>query len=170
MAAVSEVHHVCLSVRNLQASLRFYADGLGLRPTLRMDVGQEGTWEMLRLPRGTMGRSVFLQGPSKIGQVELVEWDLPVPAASRPKEPGDPGILLLSFAVEQDEIAELHERLGSMGVEIHAPPRTRVLDNYGPISIFVCRDPDGNMVEILSLPSDEVVRAFRAARSSADGE
>ncbi len=166
MVSVGEIHHVCLNVRSLENSLRFYEEGLGLRRTLEMDVGTEGTWQTLRLPHGTTGRSVFLQGPQQIGQIELIEWDLPAPEHSVPKEAGDPGIFLICFRLDRHEIPELFTRLEGMGYDCHGPPRTNVLNNYGPISVFVCRDPDGNMVEFVSLPTREEIREFRSSSAA----
>lgn len=163
MAAVGEIHHVALSVRDLEKSIAFYRDGLGLRKTLDMPVGNPTTWRTLRLPEGTTGRSVFLQGPTRIGQLELIQWNLPVPVDSRPKRPGDPGICSLSFGVSHAEIHEVYDRLVGMGVECYTEPTSNVLTNYGKVTLFFAVDPDGNDVEVIALPTDEEVKAFRAA-------
>lgn len=162
MASVREVHHVALSVRDLDRSIAFYRDGLGLRKTLDMPVGNPTTWRTMRLPEGTVGRSVFLQGPTRIGQLELIQWALPAPDDSVPKRPGDPGVLSLSFGVAHDEIDEVYRRLIGMGVECYTEPETNTLTNYGNVTLFFCEDPDANMVEVIALPTDEEVRAFRA--------
>jgi len=63
----------------------------------------------------------------------------------------------------------VYDRLIGMGVECYTEPTTNILTNYGPVTLFFALDPDGNDVEIIALPSDEEVRAFRAATSeSAD--
>ncbi|GAA0824306.1 VOC family protein [Streptosporangium amethystogenes subsp. fukuiense] len=161
---VGEIHHVAISVRDLEKSIPFYRDGLGLRMTLDMRVGNETMHERLRTPPGAGGRAVYFQGPTRIGQLELIQWDLPVPADSRPKRPGDPGVFSLSFQVPADEIQDVYDRLVGMGVDCYHPPATSVLDNYGPITMFMCEDPDQIQVEFVSLPTPEQVRAFRAAR------
>jgi catechol 2,3-dioxygenase-like lactoylglutathione lyase family enzyme len=162
MTAVGEIHHVALSVRDLEKSMEFYRDGLGLRKTLDMPVGNPTTWKTLRLPEGTTGRSVFLQGPTRIGQIELIQWDLPVPADSAPKRPGNPGICSLSFGASHADIHAVYERLIGMGVECYSEPTTNILTNYGPVTLFFALDPDGNDVEVIALPTDEEVKAFRA--------
>jgi catechol 2,3-dioxygenase-like lactoylglutathione lyase family enzyme len=162
MAAVGEVHHVAVNVRDLEASIRFYAEGLGLRKTLDMPVGNPTTWRTMQLPDGTTGRSVFMQGPTRVGQLELLQWDLPVNEDNRPKRAGDLGPVVLSFSARHSEIHEIYERLVSMGVRCYTEPSTNVLTNYGPITVFFCEDPDGNQVEVIALPSDEEVKQFRA--------
>jgi lactoylglutathione lyase len=166
---VGELHHVALSVRDMERSLAFYRDGLGLRVTLDKRAGGPATERHLRLPAGAGARTVFLQGPSRIGQVELMAWNLPAPLDSRPKRLGDPGICVLSFPVPADQIGPLHQRLQAMGVECYTPPTEVVIQDYGPVTLFVCLDPDGNMVELISLPSSEEVRAFRAAARAQHG-
>lgn len=44
-----EIHHIAVSVRDLDASIAFYEGLLGLRKTLTMNVGGEGTERDLRL-------------------------------------------------------------------------------------------------------------------------
>ncbi|GII78551.1 hypothetical protein Sru01_35330 [Sphaerisporangium rufum] len=167
---VGEIHHVAVSVRDLDRSIPFYRDGLGLRMTLDMRVGNETMHERLRVPPGTTGRAVYFQGPTRIGQVELIQWDLPVPAGARPGRAGEPGVFALSFPVAAEEIRGLYERLVAMGVDCYHPPATSVLPGYGPITMFMCEDPDGIRVEFVSLPTPEQVRAFRAAERSGPAE
>jgi lactoylglutathione lyase len=162
MSAVAEIHHVAISVRDLEASVHFYESGLGMRKTLEMPVGNETTWQTLALPHGTTGKSVFLQGPTRIGQVELIQWDLPVPVDSRPKRAGDPGFLSLSFHVDAETLHEIYARMQVMGVPCNSEPKTNTLVNYGEVVVFFCQDPDGNLVEIIKLPTYEETKAFRA--------
>ena len=164
---VGEIHHVAMSVRDLERSIVFYGEGLGLRKTLEMKVQGETLHRRLRIPKGATGRAVYFQGPTKIGQIELIQWDLPVPADSKPKRPGDPGAFALSFQMASvDEMHALHARLVKMGVECYAGPEHSDLDNYGRITMFVCEDPDGVMIEFVNLPTPEQVKAFRAAQKA----
>jgi catechol 2,3-dioxygenase-like lactoylglutathione lyase family enzyme len=159
--AVGSLNHVSVTVRDLDASLRFYVDGLGLRKTLDKPIG-ENTWRLLRLPAPATGRTVFLQGRVRVGQIELVKWDLPVPPDSEPKRPGDPGFAVLSFPVDADAIWPVYDRLRKLGAECYSEPTATTLQDYGKITLFVCEDPDGNQIEIVNLPSVDEVRAFRA--------
>lgn len=167
---VSEIHHVAVSVRDLERSIPFYRDGVGLRKTLDMRVGNDTMPQRLRVPVGTTGRAVYFQGPTRIGQVELIQWDVPAtPAQWRPKRPGDPGVFSLSFHVEKQEMFEIYRRLLDMGVDCYHPPAVSVLENYGPVSMFMCEDPDGIQVEFINLPNREEILAFRAQAATSPG-
>lgn len=166
-AAVRELNHVAIGVRDLDASLRFYVQGLGLRKTLEKPVSNL-TWKLMRLPENTAGMSVFVQGPSRIGQLELVKWDLPEPEGDAPKRPGRIGIGQLSFPVDPEHIHEIYQRLVNLGAEVYSEPTTTIVKNYGPVTLFLCEDPDGNQIELIALPPREVVREFRAANAEAN--
>ncbi|GAA3941067.1 hypothetical protein GCM10023085_23220 [Actinomadura viridis] len=162
---VSEVHHVAMTVSDLDRAAAFYEKALGYRRTLRTDVGGAAIEESLGLPEGTTGRVQYLQGPSRVGQLELIEWNGP---KRRTATAGhlELGTFLLSFQVPHDEIGEVYERLRGLGAECVAPPRRSVLENYGPIMAFAARDPDGNLLEFVSLPSRAEVLAFRAGEGA----
>ena len=160
--ATSGIHHAAFSVGNLERSLDFYCRGLGLRKTLEMPIRGEEVTRQLRLLPGQTGRAAYVQGPGKVGQIELIEWARPSETVTRPKRPGDPGVFLLSFEVPKDEIAPLEAHLRAFGAPIYSPLQTAVVENYGEIAVFVVEDPDGMLVEIVSLPTREEIMAFRA--------
>ncbi|BBZ31217.1 hypothetical protein MMAD_55120 (plasmid) [Mycolicibacterium madagascariense] len=162
VAAVKELNHVAIGVSDLEKSLRFYTEGLGLRKTLEKPVS-DLTWLLMRLPENTSGTSVFVQGPSKVGQLELVKWDLPLPDGDQPKRPGGMGVGQLSFPVDAEHIHTIHRRLVDLGAVVYSEPTTTIVKNYGPVTLFLCEDPDGVQVELIALPSREVVREYRAA-------
>lgn len=167
---VSEIHHVAVSVTDLERSIPFYRDGIGLQMTLDMRVGNETMPARLRVPPGTTGRAVYFQGPTRIGQVELIQWDVPaVPADWRPKRPGDPGVFSICFHVDKDEMHEIYRRMQGMGVDCYHPPATSVLQNYGPLTMFMCEDPDGIQIEFVNLPTRDEILAFRAANPGPPG-
>ena len=158
---VSEVHHVAVSVSDLERSASFYEKGLGYRRTLRAEVGGPEMTASLRLPEGTRGKVQYLQGPSQLGQLELIEWEgetLPQPPVDHRRA----GTFLLSFQVPADELEELHDRLAELGAECISRPNRVLLQNYGYIRAFAAYDPDGNLLEFVSLPTPEEIREFRA--------
>lgn len=162
-AAAREVHHLALSVADMAASERFYGEVMGLRRTLEMPIRDPRTIRIMGLPEGAVGHSVYFQGPSKIGQLELIEWRGHGRAPSEPKRPGDPGVFLLSFEVPRDELDEIWARAMAAGVPAHAEPADAVLENYGTIRVAILLDPDGVMIELVALPTKEEIAAFRAA-------
>lgn len=168
--SLSPIHHVTLSVQSLERSVAFYRDVLGLRLTMQAEVADREHEIYLRLPSGTRGRAAILQADDRtIGEVELIEWDLPQSRPpSPPKRPGDPGVFLLAFEVTQETLAEVHDRLLSHGIEFWSDPQTMEIDGYGQIHAVVFEDPDGVMIELLQLPSRDEVRAARRAAATPD--
>jgi hypothetical protein len=76
--AISEIHHVALTVSDLEKSTAFYKDVLGFRKILDMPPGGPALQRMLKLRPGTKSRAVILQqGLSTVGQIELIAFDPP---------------------------------------------------------------------------------------------
>ena len=160
--ALSGIHHAALSVANLERSLDFYCRGLGFRKTLEMPVRGPEVTAQLRLLPGMTGKAAYVQGPEKFGQLELIEWSRPAETIHPPKRPGDPGVFLLSFEIPRAAIAALEQHLMTIGAPIYAPLTRATVLNYGEIDVFVVEDPDGVLIEIVSLPTREEILAFRA--------
>jgi catechol 2,3-dioxygenase-like lactoylglutathione lyase family enzyme len=163
---VSEIHHIPMIVSDIERSAAFYEQGLGWRRTLSSTASGPDFEKSLGLPPGTSARVQYLQGPSQIGQIELIQWDQPHEGQQR-RSPFQLGPLLLSFQVPQDEIQELYERFLAMGAECIAEPLRMRLENYGYLTAFAIRDPDGIMSEFVALPTREQILAFREGNEEA---
>ncbi|MFT4008952.1 MAG: VOC family protein [Nocardioidaceae bacterium] len=157
---VSEVHHVAMTVSDVEAAAHFYEKALGYKKTLKANVGGPGIEDSLGLPEGTTGKIRYLQGPSQIGQLELIEWN---GTKRRTASAGhlELGTFLLSFQVPLDELDEVYKNVEGAGGECIAPPNRTLLENYGYIHAFAARDLDGNLLEFVSLPSREEILEFR---------
>jgi catechol 2,3-dioxygenase-like lactoylglutathione lyase family enzyme len=145
---MTALHHGALRVRDLDASLRFYRDGIGL--ALLMDHEFEGPWrELFDAPADRL-RSVFLGDPEHpdAGIVELVAFTEPPSGAALPST-ADPGFLLLSFFVDVDATLA---RLAKLGFD--APPRrVEVPGPRAPVAMATVRDPDGVLIELVGAPA-----------------
>ena len=51
-----------------------------------------------------------------------------------------------------------------MEIPIYSPPEEFLLENYGPINAFIVEDPDGTLIELVTLPTKEQIKAFRKNR------
>jgi lactoylglutathione lyase len=124
--------HTMVRVTDIDASLRFYCDGLGLKE-LRRSENERGRYTL-----------IFLSAPGQEdAQVELTyNWDPEVYTGGR-------NFGHLAYAV--DNIYDTCAHLQSMGVVINRPPRDGRM-------AFV-KTPDGISIEILnkggSLPAKE---------------
>ena len=157
---ISEIHHVAMIVSDLERSAAFYEQGLGWRRTLSAAVSGPDFELSLGLPEGASAQVQYLQGPSQIGQLELIQWDQPHTGQQR-TGPFQLGPLLLSFEIPAAEIEDAYERFLALGAEHIARPLRVRLENFGYIVAFAVRDPDGNMIELVALPTREEILAFR---------
>ena len=139
------VHHSAIHVHDMDSSLRFYRDGIGLK--VLMDHVFEGDWPTLFDAPSTTLRSVFLGDPRHrdTGIVELVSFEAAAAAAPSPATTGA-GFFLLSFYVEVDEVLD---RLSTLGFgparRLEQPAPT------GAVSMASLLDPDGVRVELVGI-------------------
>jgi catechol 2,3-dioxygenase-like lactoylglutathione lyase family enzyme len=144
---VAHVHHSAVYTRDVDASLRFYRDGLGLQ--VLMDHEFDGDWPTLFDAPGNRLRSVFLGDPDTpdAGIVELVAFAEDVTGAGPSTAPPEPGFFLLSFFVD---VADTLARLGTLGLDGGAR-RIRVPGPAGDVEMATVRDPDGVLVELIGI-------------------
>ena len=140
---ISGFFHGGITVSEIDPSLRFYRDGLGLEIEFDRILDAPYLREVLALAFDDI-RAVYLRIPGG-GFVELLEYRgvERLPAASRPC---DFGAGHLCFYV--DGIDEVFERLSGLGFQ----PRSNVVDitsgpNAGARSVYFA-DPDGYLVEL----------------------
>jgi len=132
--------HVGISVTDLDRSIAFYRDMFGME--LLVDVfsfGGELFETIMDIP-GARGRMCVI-GRDDL-QLELFEF-----STSRAKDPNYPvsDRGYSHFGVEVDDIASTVARLQAAGVRIHSP----VITFMGGVKAAYCRDPDGNVFEII---------------------
>jgi glyoxylase I family protein len=147
---VTLVHHSAVYARDVDTSLRFYRDGLGLQ--VLMDHEFEGDWRTLFDAPSTRLRSVFLGDPETpdAGIVELVTFAAAGTGgeAAPPAAPG-PGFFLLSFFVDVEDTLT---RLAALGFD--GPARRISLPGpAGDVEMATVRDPDGVLVELIGTAS-----------------
>jgi catechol 2,3-dioxygenase-like lactoylglutathione lyase family enzyme len=143
--AMTTVDHTGLCPADLEESVRFYRDGIGL--AVLTDFTMDADLEPLLGRRTSHVRAVFLGSPDSrdAGTLELL--DLGDDELRRqPARSGTPqrGLFLLSFHVDVDEVLA---RLADLG--LGGTPRT--MRSPGGITAAVV-DPDGVTVELLSRP------------------
>jgi len=162
--AFSEIHHVALTVSDMDRSLGFYCELLGFRKTLDMQLSGASFEKLFRLEPGTTARSVILQqGKSRVGELELLVFQGPgLHKPSGPKRPGDPGLLMLSFEVQHESLHAVSLRLKARKVPFVCDPVELDLPGYGVIRSLMVEDPDGALGELVELPSREAVVKLRS--------
>jgi catechol 2,3-dioxygenase-like lactoylglutathione lyase family enzyme len=133
--------HVGLSVVDLDRSIAFYRDALGMELVGESQFDGEQYSRLLGLP-DVRGRVALLR---KAGmQLELFQFLHPVPAGADHARPvSNHGITHFGIAV--DDMEGAYRRLESAGAVFHCPP----LDFPGKGTATYGRDPDGNVFELL---------------------
>lgn len=120
---IVSLNHASLIVANLDVSLVFYSEVLGLQQVHRPDLGFPGAW--------------FQLGGQ---QIHLLELENPDPTTGRPIHGGrDRHVALNALA-----LTPVQEALNRAGVFY-------TMSISGRRALF-CRDPDGNAVEIIEQP------------------
>ncbi|MGI9309294.1 MAG: VOC family protein [Gammaproteobacteria bacterium] len=150
----SPVSVAIIGVEDLDASLAFYADILGL------EVAESRTWEgsafeqYWRLPADTTARCAFLgYGPDPVGRIQLMEFDAAdrkqVRSAGTKRATG-----LFNLNIYTRDVKRDYSSLQAKGFEFWSEPNHI---NFGPAigeaMEFAFEGPDGvviNLVELLS--------------------
>ncbi len=147
----ARVHHSAIVVRDFDASLRFWRDGIGFDEI--MDMEFDGDWVTLFAAPSQRLRSVFLGDRARAdsGIVELVQFipDAGADAGSAgAPATGRAGFFLLSCYVDVDAVLERLRALGLGGT-----PRRITVGPDGAVKMATVVDPDGVLVELIGIPN-----------------
>jgi glyoxylase I family protein len=141
------IHHTVLAVNDIDASLRFYVDGIGLAVLADREV--EGDWPALFDAASRELRVIFLGNPDipydTAGVLELNQS--PGGAGGRqPVAPPRAGLIMISYFVDVEATLA---RLNTLGLARDVR-RIEQSTPRGPITIATVLDPDG--VRVLLTP------------------
>jgi catechol 2,3-dioxygenase-like lactoylglutathione lyase family enzyme len=147
--ATSLHHHVAVRVADVERGARFYVEALGGR-RLTKPFELEGP-EIEQLFGGESGLKVriCLLGFDE-GGLELFQFLHPV-HAPRPTDP--PSGSIIHWGVRVESVRDALARIEAAGGSAVHPPL-----EWGGKEIVYCRDPDGNIFELVETPFSENVR------------
>jgi catechol 2,3-dioxygenase-like lactoylglutathione lyase family enzyme len=142
-------HHTSLTVSDLERSIAFYRDALGLEVVLQQE--KEGGYlaRITGYPDAHV-RMAHLEAPGGSHRIELFQYL--APAGERaPVEPRNVGIAHVCFLV--DDIHEAYERIRRVpGVEVYSEPvEVDTGANAGGFGLYL-RDPDSITLELFQPP------------------
>jgi catechol 2,3-dioxygenase-like lactoylglutathione lyase family enzyme len=143
MFMITDIHHTSFTVSDMERSVAFYRDILGMRVVWdSVQAGVEFKGEvadnLTRCP-GTALHIVFLGINEKL--VELVEY-APRGKQMVENKASDTGSAHVCFKTEN--IQELHKRLSAYGTQLHCAPQ-----NLGGVWVMYFRDPEGIILEAM---------------------
>ncbi len=140
------VDHFALTVGDLERSLRFYRDLLGLEVKVRRVWNEEYVREMVGFPDASMDIALLALPGSEDQQLELIEYQQPRARPTR-NQINAAGSAHLCFMV--DDIQETYDRLRREGIEfVSAPVAVPVGPNKGRRTAYLL-DPDGIVVQLM---------------------
>ncbi len=143
MASIS-VSHIGLCVSDLEASLRFYTEGLGFEVAEGFDVGDECA-HTLEVDEGVVLKSQMIQKDGM--KIELLGWTSPQPFGTPSTSRGQMGITHLSFNVV--DLPAVEADLVALGATVVESTRTRLPFEGGHMDLLFLADPDGTRVELM---------------------
>lgn len=143
--AIRGVHHVAISVPDLEKARAFYVDILGCTECARTE------WKRAEVPdrildlKGTAAKLMMLRAGDNFF-LELFEFSAPDPG---PLDTNRPVVKYgyTHFCFEVSDIAAVHKRLAAAGMRFHCDPQAspNSTATYG-------RDPFGNVIELIEIP------------------
>jgi catechol 2,3-dioxygenase-like lactoylglutathione lyase family enzyme len=152
--SVERVMHVNVNCSNLERSLGFYRDVVGLVPASHTNpVPQDGAG--FDMPGQVQWDAHILQdfrgfaGPA----IDLLEWKRPGPTGHPPSEPNHLGLARVCLSVP--DLDAVFERAVSAGAAWVTPPVEVPVepDRGSSRRVFLCRDPDGTAIEFVEQAS-----------------
>lgn len=149
-SATRPVHHAAIVTSDVERSLRFWRDGMGLVQML--DHTFTGDWPTLFDAGTDVLRSVFLGDPERpdSGIVELVYFDGVAAAEVDPGKGPRPGLFLLSLERDVEATLAVLAGLGfTEGVRRISMPAPK----GKTVAMAVVTAPDGVCVELIGAPS-----------------
>jgi glyoxylase I family protein len=143
------IHHVAISVPDLDQALSFYSDLLGFEVVQRSEFNGDFPQadRAIGLPN-VAARMAMLKAPNT--HVELWEYHSPMPddRTARPCDLGYP-----NMALQVRGMAEEYERLKAGGMTFVGEPV-----DFGTSSAIYGRDPFGNVIELYEIRDPNIAQ------------
>ena len=129
LVKITEMDHIVLRVKDVEASMKFYVEVLGLQPE-RVDQWKAGE---VRFPSARLNPDTiidfFASDQETIGREGVKNQDH------------------YCMVIEKTDMEELKAKFEAMGVDIQAGPGKRWGSHGDGISLYIY-DPDNNVVEL----------------------
>ena len=148
MARIVGVHHTSFTVADLERSVAFFRDALGMELLYLREVRDDYFGNIVGLP-GSAVKAALLRLPGSDHHVELFQY-LDPPGHSYQPRPCDTGSCHLSFLV--DDLPVLHRELQSKSVNfVSQPILITAGPNRGGYGVYAS-DPNGILIELFQPP------------------
>jgi catechol 2,3-dioxygenase-like lactoylglutathione lyase family enzyme len=137
------VRHLGLVVSNIDKSLEFYHDLLGLHIQGKTD--EKGSFISKILSHENVElKTVKLSADDNSTRIELLQFKNPKNVKTKKNDLFEPGLTHFSLTVKN--LDELYLRLKNLKIEFNYPP---IISPNGTLKVAFCRDFEGNYVELI---------------------
>ena len=152
---ISGLFHGGITVDDMERSLRFYRDGLGLEVASDRIANESYLYRVLEVATRSSVRIVYLRMRQTSAFIELLEF-LGEDSSPKRSEPTDPGAGHLSLYV--DGLEDLHRRLSDQGYRYRGsgPVLITAGPNRGAKAVYF-HDPDGYLIELFEAAKAEAL-------------
>jgi glyoxylase I family protein len=134
------IHHVAISVRDLDRMLKFYQEAFGFEKVDEFSWTPVPMMEQIIGIKDSAAKGVMLRAGTC--HFEMFQYSAPAPRVTEPLQANDRGYT--HFAVDVTDIEQEMQRLRGLGMTFnHHEP----LD-VGHVKSIYGRDPEGNLIEI----------------------
>lgn len=142
---IQGVHHTCITVSNLERSIEFYRDLLGLELVMTEESERSGDdrSKALGVAKAKVKLAILRAGQA---QVELIEY---VSASGRPYDRNNNDVGAMHIAFQVEDIAAVYQRMVDQGVRFTSPPTTIPAGPMEGWRWTYFYDPDGVSLEII---------------------
>ena len=144
---INGIHHVAISVDDLDRAEAFYCKTLGFEVVERYDFEPSDLGDRITGLTNAAARSLMIAAGNVY--LEVFEFLSPEPAGYDGDRPVcDLGYTHLALDVDPAHIDAIYTELGNAGVRWHHPPCDETGDN---LTMTYGRDPFGNVIELQAL-------------------
>ena len=147
---IKETRHIGITITNMEKSLNFYRDLLGLKVVRSMDESGNYIDNMLDISNVKVS-TVKMSANNGTTLIELLEFK------SHPKEPENMEIYRIGtshVAFTVIDLEKCYEILLNSGVKFNAQPQ---LSPDGYAKVTFCHDPDGTLIELVQVLDDWIL-------------
>ncbi len=144
----SPVKRTTIIVKDMEQSLRYYRDLLGMEIFFEGDIGNPGASELMGMNISGLRMVVLTVAGSELGMVGLMELKDPDPPLQSTQwdERVKTGETILVIPTENMKL--LHQRMVAEGHTVVQPPTAMEVPNRPEINEMMARDPDGVIVNL----------------------
>jgi len=137
------VRHAGIVVSDLEKSLEFYRDLLGLKVKTR--AVESGDYiDQLNEKTAILVTTVKMSADDGPTLIELLKFNWPEVKPEKAPGPFKIGLTHIAFTV--DNLEKVYQKLLANGIHFNCPP---IIPPNGKAKATFCKDPDGTLVELV---------------------